>query len=316
MLKIVQLEDFVSNFDHLIDSAFWSGEGEFKAFLRTAPEEVVERALDADALLINKTVINSELLKQLPRLKYIGILATGYNVVDLESCRAAGVAVTNVPSYSTDSVAQHTFALLLNLAREVELHARYDWSTSQDFCQVLTPQLELTGKTLGVVGFGAIARKVTEIALVFGMKVAVYTRTPGKVDIPGVVVCQSFEELLPLCDVLSFHCPLFKENEKMLNSKAISLMKEGAIVLNTARGGLIDENALREALDSGKISGAGVDVLSVEPPPADHPLLHHPRCRITPHTAWATVEARMRLFNTARENLRSFISGGTLNRLV
>lgn len=316
MLKIVQLEDFVSNFDHLIDSAFWSGEGDFKAYLRTAPEEVVERAFDADALLINKTVINSGLLKQLPRLKYIGILATGYNVVDLESCRRAGVAVTNVPAYSTDSVAQHTFALLLNLAREVELHARYDWSTSQDFCQVLTPQLELTGKTLGIVGFGAIARKVTEIALAFGMKVAVFTRTPAKVDIPGVAVCPTFEELLPLCDVLSFHCPLFPENTKMLNAKAISLMKEGAIILNTSRGGLIDEKALREALDSGKISGAGLDVLSVEPPPAEHPLLHHPRCRITPHTAWATVEARMRLFNTARENLRSFIAGGTLNRLV
>ena len=148
------------------------------------------------------------------------------------------------------------------------------------------------------------------------MKVAVFTRTPGKVNIPAITVCRSFEELLPLCDVLSFHCPLFKENAQMLNAKAISLMKEGAIVLNTSRGGLIDENALKEALDSGKIAGAGVDVLSVEPPPADHPLLHHPRCRITPHTAWATVEARMRLFNTARENLRSFVSGGDLNRLV
>lgn len=316
MLNIVQLEDHASNFDNLIDSSFWSGEGAFKAFSRTAPEEVVERSLQADALLINKTVINEALLKQLPRLKYIGILATGYNVVDLESCRKANVAVTNVPAYSTDSVAQHTFALLLNLAREVELHARYDWSTSEDFCQVLTPQLELTGKTIGLVGFGAIARKVTEIALAFGMKVAVFTRTPAKVDIPGVAVCRTFEELLPLCDVLSFHCPLFKENAQMLNAKAISLMKEGAIVLNTSRGGLIDEKALREALDSGKISGAGLDVLSVEPPPADHPLLHHPRCRITPHTAWATVEARMRLFNTARENLRSFVSGGDLNRLV
>ena len=316
MLKIVQLEDYASNFDNLIDASFWSSEGDFKAYLRTTPAEVIGRAKEADALLINKTIINKEVLAQLPRLKYIGILATGYNVVDLDSCRAAGVAVTNVPAYSTDSVAQHTFALLLNLAREVELHARYDWSTSQDFCQVLTPQLELTGKTLGIVGFGAIARKVTEIALAFGMKVAVFTRTPAKVDIPGVAVCRTFEELLPLCDVLSFHCPLFKENAQMLNAKAISLMKEGAIVINTSRGGLIDEKALREALDSGKISGAGLDVLSVEPPPADHPLLHHPRCRITPHTAWATVEARMRLFNTARENLRSFVSGGDLNRLV
>ena len=316
MLKIVQLEDYVSNFDNLIDASFWSCAGDFKAYLRTAPGEVVERAKDAEALLINKTLMTAELLKELPKLKYIGVLATGYNVVDLESCRAAGVAVTNVPAYSTDSVAQHTFALLLNLAREVELHARYDWSTSQDFCQVLTPQLELTGKTLGVVGFGAIARKVVEIALAFGMKAAVFTRTPAKVDIPGVEVCSTFEELLPLCDVLSFHCPLFKENAQMLNARAISLMKDGAIVLNTSRGGLIDEKALREALDSGKISGAGVDVLSTEPPPADHPLLHHPRCRITPHTAWATVEARMRLFNVARENLLSFIAGGDLNRLV
>lgn len=316
MLNIVQLEDYASNFDNLIDSSFWSSEGNFKSYLRTTSAEVIERTREADALLINKTIINKELLAQLPRLKYIGILATGYNVVDLEGCRAAGVAVTNVPAYSTDSVAQHTFALLLNLAREVELHARYDWSTSQDFCQVLTPQLELTGKTIGLVGFGAIARKVTEIALAFGMSVAVFTRTPSKVDMPQVKVCADFEELLQISDIVSLHCPLFPENTRMINERTISCMKEGAILLNTSRGGLIDEKALREALDSGKISGAGLDVLSSEPPPADHPLLHHPRCRITPHTAWATVEARMRLFNTARENLRSFIAGGDLNRLV
>lgn len=316
MLKIVQLEDHVSNFDHLIDKEFWSGEGEFISYLRTAPEEVVRRSVDADALLINKTVISSDVLKQLPKLKYIGVLATGYNVVDLESCRTAGVAVTNVPAYSTDSVAQHTFALLLNLAREVELHARYDWSTSTDFCQVLTPQIELTGKTIGLVGFGAIARKVAEIALAFGMKVAVFTRTPAKVDMAQVRVFKTLEEMLPGCDVVSLHCPLFPENTRMINERTIALMKNGAILINTSRGGLIDETALRSALDSGKISGAGLDVLSSEPPPADHPLLRHDRCRITPHTAWATVEARMRLFNTARENLRSFISGGSLNRLV
>lgn len=316
MLKIVQLEDYVSNFDHLIDGSFWEKEGCFTAYPRTAPCEVAERAADAEALLINKTLITKELLSKLPKLKYIGILATGYNVVDLESCRTAGVAVTNVPAYSTDSVAQHTFALLLNLAREVELHARYDWSTSTDFCQVLTPQLELTGRTIGLVGFGAIARKVTEIALSFGMKVAVFTRTPSKVDVPQVTVCRTLEEMLPLCDIVSLHCPLFPENTRMINERTIGLMKEGAILLNTSRGGLIDEEALRKALDSGRISGAGLDVLSTEPPPKDHPLLRHPRCRITPHTAWATVEARMRLFNTARENLRSFIAGGDLNRLV
>lgn len=316
MLKIVQLEDHVSNFDHLIDGSFWSGEGEFTAHLRTAPGEVVSRAKEADALLINKTVITGELLKQLPRLKYIGVLATGYNVVDLESCKNTGVAVTNVPAYSTDSVAQHVFAHLLNLAREVELHARYDWSSSTDFCQVLTPQLELNGKVMGLAGFGAIGRKTAEIAMAFGMKVAVFTRTPSKVDLPGVTICATLEEMLGMSDVVSLHCPLFAENAQMINARTIALMKKGAILINTARGGLIDETALREALDSGKIAGAGLDVLSTEPPPADHPLLHHPRCRITPHTAWATVEARMRLFNTARENLRSFIAGGNLNRLV
>lgn len=316
MLKIVQLEDHVSNFDHLIDESFWSGEGEFISYPRTAPEEVIRRSADADALLINKTVINGPVLEQLPKLRYIGVLATGYNVVDLDCCRAAGVAVTNVPAYSTDSVAQHTFALLLNLAREVELHARYDWSISPDFCQVLTPQLELTGRTIGLVGFGAIARKVAEIALAFGMNVAVFTRTPAKVDMAQVRVCRTLEEMLPLCDVVSLHCPLFPENTRMINDRTIGMMKDGAVLLNTSRGGLIDEAALRRALDSGKISGAGLDVLSTEPPPADHPLLRHPRCRITPHTAWATVEARMRLFNTARENLRSFITGGSLNRLV
>lgn len=316
MFRIVQLEDHVSNFDHLIAPSFWSSEGEFTAYPRTAPEEVAARAAGADALLINKTIVDGRLLKQLPGLRYIGILATGYNVVDLEACRDAGVAVTNVPAYSTDSVAQHTFAHLLNLAREVELHARYDWSTSQDFCQVLTPQLELTGKTMGLVGFGAIARKVAEIAMAFGMKVAVYTRTPSKVDMPGVQVFAVLEDMLSVSDVVSLHCPLFPENAGMINPSTIAAMKDGAILINTSRGGLIDEKALLAALNSGKISGAGVDVLSVEPPPADHPLLHHPRCRITPHTAWATVEARMRLFDTARENLRSFISGGMLNRLV
>lgn len=316
MLKIVQLEDYVSNFDNLIDASFWSSAGDFKAYLRTAPGEVVERAKGADALLINKTVINAGVLKELPELKYIGVLATGYNVVDLESCRAAGVAVTNVPAYSTDSVAQHVFAHLLNLAREVELHARYDWSKSTDFCKVLTPQLELNGKVMGLAGFGEIGRKTAVIAQAFGMKVAVFTRTPAKVDLPGVTVCASLEEMLAVSDVVSLHCPLFAENKEMINARTIAQMKDGAILINTARGGLIDEKALLAALDSGKISGAGVDVLSTEPPPADHPLLHHPRCRITPHTAWATVEARMRLFTVARDNLLSFISGGDLNRLV
>ena len=315
-LNIVQLEDRVSNFDHLVDGSFWAGEGTFTAYPRTAPDEVVPRAKEAEALLINKTVISAALLAQLPKLKYIGVLATGYNVVDLESCRKAGVAVTNVPAYSTESVAQLVFAHLLNLAQEPELHARYDWSTSPDFSQVLAPQIELCGKTMGIAGFGAIGSRVAQIAAAFGMKVAVWTRTPAKAARPGIRVCATLEEMLSVSDVVSLHCPLFKETALMINARTIAVMKPGAFLINTSRGGLVDEKALLAALDSGRIAGAGLDVLSTEPPVPDHPLLHHPRCRITPHIAWATREARMRLFAAARENLRSYLSGGSLNRLV
>ena len=316
MPTIVQLEDHVSNFDSLVDGSFWAECGTFTAYPRTAPDEVVPRAKEAEILLINKTVISEQLLSQLPRLRYIGVLATGYNVVDLESCRKKGVAVTNVPAYSTESVVQLVFAHLLNLVRNVELHARYDWSTSQDFTQVLTPQIDLWGKTLGIAGFGAIGSRVAEVALAFGMKVAVWTRTPSKAARPGIRVCATLEEMLETSDVVSLHCPLFKETAQMINARTIGRMKPGAYLINTSRGGLIDERALLEALGSGRIAGAGLDVLSTEPPPPDHPLLRHPRCRITPHIAWATREARMRLFTAARENLRSFLSGGSLNRLV
>ena len=316
MPAIVQLEDHVSNFDSLVDGSFWAECGTFTAYPRTAPDEVVPRAKEAEILLINKTVISEQLLSRLPRLRYIGVLATGYNVVDLESCRKRGVAVTNVPAYSTESVVQLVFAHLLNLVRQAELHARYDWSTSQDFTQVLTPQIDLWGKTLGIAGFGAIGSRVAEVALAFGMKVAVWTRTPAKAAKPGIRVCASLEEMLEISDAVSLHCPLFKETAQMINARTIGRMKPGAYLINTSRGGLIDEQALLDALDSGRIAGAGLDVLSTEPPPPDHPLLHHPRCRITPHIAWATKEARMRLFTAARENLRSFLSGGSLNRLV
>ena len=316
MPAIVQLEDHVSNFDSLVDGSFWAECGTFTAYPRTAPDEVVPRAKEAEILLINKTVISEQLLSQLPCLRYIGVLATGYNVVDLDSCRKRGVAVTNVPAYSTESVVQLVFAHLLNLVRQPELHARYDWSTSPDFTQVLTPQIDLWGKTLGIAGFGAIGSRVAEVALAFGMKVAVWTRTPAKAEKPGIRVCASLEEMLEISDVVSLHCPLFKETAQMINARTIGRMKPGAYLINTSRGGLIDEKALLEALDSGLIAGAGLDVLSTEPPPPDHPLLRHPRCRITPHIAWATKEARMRLFTAARENLRSFLSGGSLNRLV
>jgi len=316
MPAIVQLEDHVSNFDHLVDGSFWAECGTFTAYPRTAPDEVVPRAKEAEILLINKTVISEPLLSRLPKLKYIGVLATGYNVVDLDSCRGRGVAVTNVPAYSTESVVQLVFAHLLNLVRQAEFHARYDWSTSPDFTQVLTPQIDLWGKTLGIAGFGAIGSRVAEVAAAFGMKVAVWTRTPAKAARPGIRVCATLEEMLEISDAVTLHCPLFKETARMIDARTIARMKPGAFLINTSRGGLIDEQALLEALDSGRIAGAGLDVLSTEPPPPDHPLLHHPKCRITPHIAWATREARMRLFTAARENLRSFLAGGSLNRLV
>ena len=260
-MKLTVLDGYAANYDETVPYASLAEFGEYQVFDRTTREQTVERAKDSELVLTNKTVLDAEILASLPKLRYIGVLATGWNVVDAEAARKAGIVVTNVPAYSTQSVAQLVFAHLLNLCREVEKHARSDWSKAEDFSYCLTPQIELTGQTLGIVGFGEIGRSVALSALGFGMRVQTFTRTPSKIDIPQVRAV-SFEELLRTSDVVSLHCPLTKENAGLMNRAAFEKMKRTAILINTARGGLVDETALADALRSGEIRAAGLDVLS------------------------------------------------------
>ncbi len=311
-MKLTVLDGYAANYDEAVPFEALAEFGEYQVFDRTPREKTVERAKDSELVLTNKTVLDAEILSALPNLRYIGVLATGWNVVDTDAARRAGIVVTNVPSYSTQSVAQLVFAHLLNLCREVEKHARSDWSKAEDFSYCLTPQIELTGQTLGIVGFGEIGRSVALSALGFGMRVQTFTRTPSKIDIPQVRAV-SFEELLRTSDVVSLHCPLTKENAGLMNRAAFEKMKRTAILINTARGGLVDETALADALRSGEIRAAGLDVLCREPPAPDNPLLHLPNCRITPHLAWATEAARKRLMNCALENIRAFLRGKSIN---
>lgn len=311
-MKLTVLDGYAANYDEAVPFEALAEFGEYQVFDRTPREKTVERAKDSELVLTNKTVLDAEILSALPNLRYIGVLATGWNVVDTDAARRAGIVVTNVPSYSTQSVAQLVFAHFLNLCREVEKHARSDWSKAEDFSYCLTPQIELTGQTLGIVGFGEIGRSVALSALGFGMRVQTFTRTPSKIDIPQVCAV-SFEELLRTSDVVSLHCPLTKENAGLMNRAAFEKMKRTAILINTARGGLVDETALADALLSGEIRAAGLDVLCREPPAPDNPLLHLPNCRITPHLAWATEAARKRLMNCALENIRAFLRGKSIN---
>jgi len=307
-MKLTVLDGYAANYDETVPYASLAEFGEYQVFDRTTREQTVERAKDSELVLTNKTVLDAEILASLPKLRYIGVLATGWNVVDTEAARKAGIVVTNVPAYSTQSVAQLVFAHLLNLCREVEKHAESDWSRAEDFSYCLTPQIELTGLVMGIVGFGEIGRCVARSALGFGMRVQTFTRTPSKIDLPEVAAV-SFDELLRTSDVVSLHCPLTRENTGMMNRAAFAKMKKSAILINTARGGLVEEEALAEALHNGTIRSAGLDVLCQEPPPADHPLLHLPNCRITPHIAWATEAARKRLMTCALENIRAFLNG-------
>jgi glycerate dehydrogenase len=282
---------------------------------RTAPLELAERTENKEILLTNKTNLDRRTIETLPRLKYIGVLATGANVVDLEAARVRGIPVTNVPAYGTASVAQTTLALLLELAHGTGHHAQTvrqgRWSRSADFCYWDQPLIELSGLTLGVVGFGRIGRAVAELAHAFGMSILVAMPHPKLV--PPFVRWVDVETLFRQSDVVSLHCPLTAATERLVNSERLSWMKPSAFLLNSSRGQLIDEAALAKALDSGAIAGAGLDVLTVEPPPLDHPLLHAKNCVVTPHFAWASRAARLRLMNTAVENVRAFLRGQPQN---
>lgn len=309
-MKIVILDGYAANPNDLSWEPL-AALGEMCLYERTAPEEVAARIRDAEAVLTNKVVLTRELMAAAPKLRYVGVLATGYNVVDTAAARELGVTVTNIPAYSTDSVAQMTFALLLEICQHAGRHSdavhNGRWTNSRDFCFWDYPLIELAGKTMGVIGYGRIGRRVAEIARCFGMNVLVWTRTPRDPE------CVTLDELLAKSDVISLHCPLFPETKNLINAETIAKMKTGAILINTARGPVVNDHDLRAALDAGKLYAAGLDVSTVEPIPADNPLLGCDRVIFTPHIAWATKEARVRLMDIAVENLRAFIAGSGIN---
>ena len=291
--------------------------GELLLYPRTAPELVVERARDAEIIVTNKTKLTADLLAKLPKLRFIAVTATGYNVVDIEAARARKIPVSNVPIYGTESVAQFTFALLLELCHHVGTHslAVYagEWSKSADFSFWKSPQQELSGLTFGVVGFGRIGRKVAELAHAFGMRVIASSAREAKAPTYESFAWRSARELFSEADVISLHCPLTAENAGFVNSEVLGVMKRSAFLINTARGGLVNERHLADALNAEKIAGAAVDVVSEEPIVKDNPLLSAKNCIITPHMAWSTVAARRRLMQTTADNIASFLSGRPVN---
>ncbi|HNQ87600.1 MAG TPA: D-2-hydroxyacid dehydrogenase [Verrucomicrobiota bacterium] len=290
--------------------------GDCVVYDRTPPAQVVARAREAEIVFTNKTVLDAVTLRALPMLRYIGVLATGYNVVDVRAARERNVLVTNIPTYGTRSVAQHVFALLLELTQHVGHHADTvrdgRWSTSPDFCYWDHPLIELEGLTMGIVGFGRIGQAVATLALAFGMKVLAYDLQPPPVLPPGVRLAD-LDAVFAQSDVISLHCPLTAENQGLLNARRLGTMKRSAFLINTSRGPLINEADLAAALNAGRIAGAGLDVLAVEPPRADNRLLTAKNCLITPHIAWATHSARLRLMQIAVENLRAFLAGQPVN---
>lgn len=290
--------------------------GTCEVYERTSAAEVLARAAEAEAVLTNKTVLTREHLFALPRLKYIGVLATGTNVVDLAAARERGIPVTNVPGYATASVVQLTFALLLELTLNVGHHSQSvhngSWTRSPDFCYWERPLIEVAGLTMGIVGFGSIARAVATVAQAFGMEVLVHTRRPPSPP-PEEIGFVNLGTLFRNSDVVSLHCPLTPTTKHLINAEHLGWMKPTAFLLNTGRGPLVDEQSLADALNQGRIAGAGVDVLSVEPPPADNPLLTAKNCLITPHIGWATGAARIRLMKEAVENVRAFLAGKPRN---
>lgn len=296
-----------------------AGLGNLKVYDRTSPSELLERAAGAEVLITNKTIISAEAMEALPSLKYIGVLATGYNVVDIEAAKKRGIIVTNIPAYSTDSVAQMVFAHVLNITQRVGLYADLNrqgkWANSVDFCYWDTNLMELHGKQMGIVGYGNIGQATARIALAFGMKVSVYT-SKKQSDLPEGIQKMELEELFKTSDVVSLHCPLTPTTKEMVNAARLRTMKPTAILINTGRGPLVNEQDLSDALNEGIIAGAGVDVLSVEPPTSDNPLLNARNCFITPHIAWATKEARTRLMQIAVANLNGYLAGKIINNVA
>lgn len=313
-MKICVLDGFTLNPGDL-DWSELKQLGDCEIFDRTPKEQIVARAADAEIVLTNKAPLSRETIGALPRLKYIGVLATGTNVVDLVAARERNIPVTNVPGYGTRSVAQATIALLLELTNRIGHHAERvragAWTNAADWCFWDTPLVELNERTLGVIGYGRIGAAVAEIAHALGMKILAYSSSTKPA--PSYVKFTDFETLFRSSDVVSLHCPLTPKTQNLVNAERLSWMKPTAYLLNTSRGPLIDESALAAALNERRIAGAGLDVLAVEPPSAENPLLRARNCFITPHLAWATQTARMRLMRTVVENLRAFLNGKPQN---
>lgn len=315
-MKIVVLDGYAANPGDLSWEP-WKELGEFVVYDRTAPEELLERAQGATALLTNKVIISGETMCKLPSLKYIGVLATGYNVVDIPAAKTLGIIVTNIPAYSTKSVAQMVFAHLLNITQHVGDHSKEvvsgRWQNNKDFCFWDSPLLELDGMSIGIVGFGNTGSATARIAKSFGMKVYAYS-SKSQEQLPDYVTkVDSLDELFCKCDVVSLHCPLTDNTKHLVNANRLKLMKPTAIVINTGRGPLVNDQDLADALNSGQIYAAGVDVLTQEPPRDGNPLIGARNCYITPHIAWATSAARERLQQIALDNLKAFIAGNPVN---
>lgn len=317
-MKIVVLDGYGLNPGDLS----WKGMealGELVVYDRTSPSEVMERSANAEVLITNKTIITTEHMAALPQLKYIGVLATGYNVVDIDEARRRGIVVTNIPAYSTASVAQMVFAHVLNITQRVGYYASENakgrWTNSVDFCYWDTDLVELEGKKMGVVGLGNIGRATARIAQAFGMEVLVVT-SKEQSALPKGMKKVTLDELFAQSDVVSLHCPLTPDTKEMVNADRLRTMKPSAILINTGRGPLVNEQDLADALNEGRIAAAGLDVLSVEPSVFGNPLFNARNCFITPHIAWATKEARTRLMDIAVNNLKSYQEGNVINNVA
>lgn len=316
-MKLVILDGYTENPGDL--SWEWLSEltDEYVVYDRTDPQDIYERSIDADILVTNKTVITGEMIEKLPKLKFISTLSTGYNVIDIEKAKEKSIPVSNIPSYSTDAVAQLVFALLLELTNHVAVHDKSvkdgEWTSCEHFCYAKTPLCELRDKTFGIIGFGKIGSAVAKIALAFGMKVMAYSPNTRTFDGVGTVEFTDIDDVIINSDVISLHCPLTDKTNGLVNMDFLSKMKASAFLINTSRGPVVNEADLRKALDEGIIAGAGVDVLSSEPPKADNPLLSCKKCLITPHIAWASFEARTRLMGIFKDNVTAFLQGKPIN---
>lgn len=314
-MKIVILDAYFTNPGDLSWDGF-KDLGQLEIYDRTTPDEIVARCIEADCILTNKVVIDKNIINQLPNLKYIGVLATGYNVVDIPAALERGIVVTNIPAYSTDSVVQMTFAHILNITNRVGDYASANrkgrWSGNTDFCYWDSPMHELAGKTLGIVGLGNIGMKVAQLARLFGMDVFAVTSKHSS-DLPDGIQKTTLDGLLGISDIISLHCPLNDKTRELINANSLAKMKQGAILINTGRGPLVNEQDVADSLSAGHLGAYGTDVMSIEPPKSDNPLFTAPNAFVTPHIAWATVEARTRLVSIAVNNLKAFANGNPIN---